>query len=319
MGSFHKMKKLLEEKRSFLLVCHIDPDGDAVGSMLAMREHLVSVGDEVSVLCKDPIPNLLHYLEGNESIVSEFPVSLPEAIILLDNGDSRRTGFLLEIMAMKNAGVPVINIDHHPKNDLWKMVSVNYADDKVSSTCEMIFRIFTGLDWEITPTIATKLLTGIYTDTGGFRHPNTTDEVLRIVSELLKKGAKLKKISEQLENSRSVSLFRLWGIALSRLYYNEELSISMTVITQADIIAAKATEEDISGLVNLLNSASESRAAMLLYETKDAKIKGSLRTDNDEVDMAKLAHHLGGGGHRKAAGFTISGHIEIDGDKWRIV
>ena len=319
MGAFLKLKQALEEKKSFILICHVEPDGDAVGSMLAIKEYLESRDCLVAAVCRDKTPKVLNFLSGIGEIKQELPDFKPEAVILLDNGDFKRTGFQEEILRLKDQGVSIINIDHHPKNDLWKLVTINYADDQASSACEIVYRILTGLKHTLNSSLATKILAGIYLDTGGFRHPNTSDTVLGIVSELLKRGAKLKKISENMENSRPISMFRLWGIALKRLYFNEELGISVSVITAADLAETGASEEEISGLVNLLNSAPESRASLLLYETKDAKIKGSLRTDRDDVDLSKLAHYLGGGGHRKAAGFTISGRIEIVGDKWRVL
>jgi phosphoesterase RecJ-like protein len=183
----------------------------------------------------------------------------------------------------------------------------------------LVYKILVGLNYEINPSIATALLTGIFYDTGGFRHPNTSKQVLDIASDLLKKGARLKKISENIANSKPISVFKLWGLALSRLRLNPELGVSVSVLTQQDLIDCNASEDDISGLVNLLSSAPESRAALLLYETKDAKIKGSLRTERDNIDLAKLAQLLGGGGHKKASGFTIPGKLKIDDGHWEII
>ena len=318
MGAFLKLKQILEEKHSFALVCHVEPDGDAIGSILALGEALERRGKTVHFISKDLAPGILHYLKGGEKISHTLPED-QEVTILLDNGDFRRTGFMDELTEMKKKGMTIVNIDHHPKNDLWKFVSVNYVDPAASSTSEILYRIFTGCDFEITPSAATALLTGIFYDTGGFQHSNTTDEVLNIASDLMKKGAKLRKISENIANSRPISLFKLWGIALSRLSFREEWGLSVSVITQEDILSAGATEEDVSGLIGLLNSTPESKAALLLYETKDAKIKGSLRTDRDDVDVSKLAALFGGGGHKKASGFSVNGRIEVNGSEWKIV
>jgi bifunctional oligoribonuclease and PAP phosphatase NrnA len=318
VGSFNKLKKLLEEKESFLLICHSDPDGDAVGSVLALSEVLRSRGKKVASICKDNIPAIFNYLDGVVSIKNEIKDDF-DAVILLDNGDFKRTGFVEDIKALQKQGLPVLNIDHHPKNDLWKVVNINYCDEKASSTAELIYKIFIGIGYEINPSVATSLLTGIFYDTGGFRHPNTTETVLSIAAELLKKGAKLKKISENIANVKSMSVLKIWGIALNRLKYNKKLGISFSVISQKDLDSCGATEEDVSGLVNLLNSSPESKAALLLCETKDGKIKGSLRTDRDDVDVAKIAELLGGGGHRKASGFTIDGKLRRDGEEWRII
>jgi phosphoesterase RecJ-like protein len=213
----------------------------------------------------------------------------------------------------------VINIDHHTRNDLWKMVDINYISEESSSTSEIVYKLLVGLGWTVSPTMATALLAGVYTDTGGFKHPNTSGMVLDVVADLLRCGGKLRKIAENIENSRSVDLFRLWGIALNRLKYNAKYGISVSVLTQKDLLETAAAEDDIAGLINLLNSTPESKAALLLYETADARIKGSLRTESDQIDVSALARNFGGGGHRRASGFSFRGRIEITGDSWRII
>lgn len=319
MGSFARLKQVLEEKESFVLVCHQDPDGDAVGSLLGLGQVLSDRGKKVELFCADQIPAIFSYLPGIESIRHDFPRDPFDALILLDNGDMRRTGIVEEIKRLKKEAPPVVNIDHHAKNDLWKNVGINYADEQASSTSEIVYKILSGLDYEISPAVATALLTGIFYDTGGFRHSNTTQTVLDIASDLLKRGAKLRKISENITNLKPISLFKLWGIALNRLRINTDLQISYSVLLQSDLAGCGASEDEISGLVNLLNTVPEARAALLLYETLDGKIKGSLRTERDDVDLATLAKHLGGGGHKKAAGFTIAGKIEQGRDTWKVV
>jgi phosphoesterase RecJ-like protein len=319
MGSFNKLKKLLEEKESFLLVCHVEPDGDAVGSMLGLAEALKGQEKEVLSVCKDKMPPIFEYLKGTTDIQDKIGEKGFQAVILLDNGDFKRTGLVDEIKEAQRNGIPVLNIDHHPKNDLWKYADINYANAESSSTSELVYKILVGLDYDITPMIATCLLTGIFYDTGGFKHPNTSEAVLSIAADLLRRGARLRKISDNIANSKTMPVFKLWGIALSRLKIHPTLGISVSVLSQKDLIDCSATEDDVSGLVNLLSSAPESKAALLLYETKDAKIKGSLRTERDNIDLAKLAQLLGGGGHKKASGFTIPGKLKIDDGHWEII
>lgn len=315
MGSFRKLKELLEEKNNFLLVCHIEPDGDAVGSTVSLSSLLKSRNKEVTILCKDLIPEVFQFIDGASEFVHKWPEKKFDAVILLDNGDSKRTGFCEEIQKARAQGIPIINIDHHSKNDLWKIVTVNYIDENASSTSEIVYRILSGLKIEVSPSTATALLSGIFYDTGGFKHANTTDAVFEIVSELLRCGGNLRKITKNIGNSFPVPKLKLWGIALSRLKFIERYGLSVSVLTQADLEETGALEDDISGFVNLLNSAPESKAALLLYETEAGKIKGSLRTERDNIDVSKLAELLGGGGHRKAAGFTLEGKIvRVDRD-----
>lgn len=316
--NYSKLKTILSEATSFVLVCHVDPDGDAIGSMAALGETLESQGKKVYRICKDLVPEVFNFLTGTNLIENKWPSGF-DAVILLDNGDFHRTGFTEEILLSKNKNIPIINIDHHPKNDIWRLAKVNCADDSVSSTCEILYDILASFSWEINNSVATALLTGIFYDTGSFQHANTTTKVLEITSELLKKGAKLKLISQKLVNARSMALFKLWGIALSRLSVNEKYRVSYSVLMQKDLEKTNATEDEIFGLVNLINTNADSKAALLLYETADGRIKGSLRTENDTVNLTKLAELLGGGGHKKAAGFTISGEIKSDGMSWKII
>lgn len=316
MGSFLKLKSLLNDKDDFVLVSHISPDGDAIGSLLAFGKILEQKGKKVTLVSREGVPEVFKFLQTNE-VISELPKDF-EVAILLDNGDLRRTGFPDELFQCKKDGKIILNIDHHPKNDIWKFANINYGNEKASSTAEILYELFVGLDYEIMPEVATGLLTGIFTDTGGFKHSNTTNKVLEIVSDLLKKGAKLKKIAKNVESSKPLSLFKLWGVALERLVINQKYGIAFSYLTQGDLKGADSNEDEISGLVNLLNSVPEAKIAMLLYETKDDKIKGSLRTESDNVDVSKLASILGGGGHKKAAGFTLLGKLSQENSHLKI-
>jgi phosphoesterase RecJ-like protein len=223
------------------------------------------------------------------------------------------------ILALKKKQIPLINIDHHPKNDIWREATVNHVNPEASSACEIVYEIIENLGVGITPHLATALLMGIYTDTGGFRHPNTSQSVLNITSKLLNQGAKLRIISENVSNSRSVAMLKLWGIALSRIHKSES-GLVLSVVTREDIEAAKANDDDLSGVVNMINTIPGAKVAMLLSETPDGKIKASLRTESERIDVSKIAAFFGGGGHRKAAGFTITGRLEkIDTNRWKIV
>lgn len=317
MGSFKKISNSFTDNDNFVLICHIDPDGDAVGSMLALGKALLKLKKKVSFVSKCTVPEVFKFLV-DEEISQTLPASF-DVVVLLDCGDFRRTGFSEELRVAKEAGKIIVNIDHHSKNDIWKFANINYVNEESSSTAEIIYNLIIGLKYEISPDIATALLAGIYTDTGGFKHSNTKSAVLEIVSDLLKRGGKLKKIAENVELQKPISLFRLWGIALSRLEINQKYGIALSYITQEDLQNSNSTEEEVSGLVNLLNSTSEAQIAMLLYEAKDDKIKGSIRTEKDDIDVSKLAAVFGGGGHKKAAGFEIEGKFLLKNGKLKII
>ncbi len=319
MTPFTKFKDIVSSYDNFLLICHERPDGDSIGALLAMGEILSSLGKKFLSVSRDEVPQVFRFLKGSGQIKKDFLLGDFEAVILLDNGDFKRTGFADRLISLKKKKVPIVNIDHHVKSDLWKVASLNCVKTEASSTCEIIYDIITVLGVEITPSIATALLAGIFNDTGGFRHSNTRPRVLEISSCLLNKGAKLKEISKNMANSRSVAMLKLWGIALSRLLFNPTLDLVYSVITWDDLQKAGAGEEDASGLVNLINSIPGAKFALLLYETADGKIKGSFRTELDGLDLAKLANFFGGGGHKKAAGFSITGKLKQTGGRWQVV
>jgi len=318
MGSFSKLKKIIEGNSNFLLIGHESPDGDCLGSLLAFGEFLESRGKEARIVCRDKVPEVFAFLPGVERVQNDFLMGNFEAIFLLDNGDFKRTGFSDRLRELDKKKVPIINIDHHQKNDLWKIVNVNHVDSEASSTSELVYDIIFGMSGNITPKIATLLLCGIYTDTGGFQHVNTKERVFEITSVLLGKGGKLKEISQNLSNSKPSSMLRLWGVALSRLKIDAKTGIVTSMINQKDLIETDTTEDDVSGLVNLMNTIPESQATLLLYEGSDGRIKGSLRTEKEGVDVSKMAKEYGGGGHKRAAGFSIEGKIIEEENRWRI-
>lgn len=319
MKAFDNFKQIIDKNDRFLLICHEDSDGDALGSMISIHLYLESLDKKNMMVARTSPPTIFSFLESLNEIRGDFLLGDFDVIILLDNGDLKRTGFADRIREAKKLAKPVVNIDHHISNDIWKLATLNMADIEKSSTSEIVYGLLKYLKAVITPGMATALLTGMYCDTGGFHHSNTTDDVLDATSDLLHFGANLKKISKSISQNRTINMLKLWGIALDRIVLDKSKKIATTFITRKDIADSEATEEEISGLVNLVNSAEESRASLLLYETSDGKIKGSLRTEDDNVDVAKIAALLGGGGHKKAAGFSIRGKFRKSGEHWKVV
>lgn len=314
-----EFSKIIKEKSSFLLIGHEQPDGDAIGALLSVYEYLREQKKSVKMVAVGDIPEIFSFLPNVEKIGNDFLLGDFEAIILLDNGDLKRTGFMSRINKAKKSNIPIINIDHHPANDVWKLASVNIADPEASSTCEMVYDYFENISYDLSPRVATSLLLGIYGDTGGFQHPNTTKRVMIIASDLLNKGAKLNKIAASISQSRSSKMLKLWGLAINNVFEYEKSGLIVSVIRSEDIQRVGANEEEISGLVNLLNTANEAKATLLIYETSDGKIRGSLRTDRDDIDVSVIARLLGGGGHRRASGFSFIGKIIKNRSGWGVI
>ena len=301
-----------------LIITHEHPDGDALGSSLALSHALNQRGIESVITCVDPAPTPFQFLPGIRGICSDCLLGNFDTIAIVDCGDLKRTGMPERVRAIVRHQRRVINIDHHQRNDLHKLVTINYVDQEASSAAELMLPLIEALGCTITPSIATCLLTGLYNDTGGFKHSNTSMRVLEQAAQLMLAGASLKDISMNIASFRSVPALRLWGIALSRIQRHPVLGLMTSVITREDFKRADAFEEDLAGCVNLINTVPGARATILFYEQANGRIKASVRTENNAVDVSRLANLFGGGGIKKAAGFSFEGHFEQSGGQWLI-
>ncbi|KKQ74152.1 MAG: MgpA protein [Berkelbacteria bacterium GW2011_GWB1_38_5] len=316
---FHKVISKIKNYQKILLMIHEDPDGDTLAATVAMFMVLKELGKETSMVCKDSIPQPFLFLKEVSKIQKDVLFGDFEVIVIIDCGDLKRTGFPERLKKFAKNYRNLINIDHHPKNDLWKIANLNLVDQKASSVSEIVWQLIKEMNVPITRDIATAILTGIYTDTGGFKHSNTSPETLKISSELLNYGARLKEITRNVSLNKSIASLKLWGIALSRIHKNQDLGFVSSVITLKDLATCKATYYDLTGVVNLMNSIPDSKAAVLFFETPDGQIRASIRTEKDDVDVSKIAKLFGGGGHKKAAGFTVSADLKLNGKNWEIV
>ena len=288
------------------LVSHPNPDGDTLGAAMAFAEYLQKLGKEVKIFCLTPVPDKFSFLY-NIGLVSQNPdVFLDlDAIAVLDCGDLRYAG-VADII--KDNAATIINIDHHATNE--KYGHLNMVLPTAASTTEIVYNFFKLNNIQITPSMATALLTGLITDTDNFTNQATSYGSLTAAGELLRLGANWVTIHHALVQNKSIHLLKLWGVVLSRLSKKEEAGIAYTYLTTQDMIGHDASEDDVEGIANFLNKLDDAKISLFIKETSDGKIKGSLRTTHDDVDVSILAKKLGGGGHKKAAGFTTEGTIE---------
>jgi len=314
-----KIVSKIRNFQNFLLMIHEEPDGDTLAATIAIFLVLKGLAKNTAMVCKDPVPKPFLFLPETSEIRQDILFGDWEVIIIVDCGDLKRTGFPERLKKFAKYTKNLINIDHHPKNDLWKIANLNFIDQSASSASEMVWEIFQKLEIMIDKDIATALLTGVYTDTGGFKHSNTTPKTLKIAAELLNSGAKLKQITQNVTLNKSIAAMRLWGVALSRINKNQELQIISSVITQKDLEDCGATLADLAGVVNLMNAIPDSKAAFLFYEIGEGLFRASLRTEKDNVDVSEIAKLFGGGGHKKAAGFAIKADLRLDRQGWEII
>lgn len=316
---FRGLQQQLDRAQKILLAVHEHPDGDALGSMLALAEHLRSRGLAVTAFSHDPVPLSFQFLPGSQTVTQAPPdLAAFDAVVLLDCGDVRRTHLPLD---QRESGRPVVvNLDHHPTRTTLRgqpVVDLNLVETHVSSTSELVYEYLLTTQAPITKSMATCLLTGICTDTGTFQNLATTETCLVAAARLLLQGANLPKIIQAINRNKSVGMLKLWGRALTRLKKDEANGLVTTVIRLADL--EECGVEDTEGLANFLNSLGEARVVLVLQEEADGSIRGSFRTTRPDVNVEELAKAYGGGGHVKAAGFTVRGRLEETPRGWRIV
>lgn len=308
---------LIKKAQKILLVGHKKPDSDTIGAVVALALFLQKIKKEIVLFSRETIPSRFEFLIKDleffslEKVLSFKQINL---IIALDCGNFEQTG--LNNFFTKT-DFSLINIDHHYDNT--QFGTLNIINEKASSTCEITYEILQKLGNIIDKRIATALLCGIFGDTDSFKNPNTTEKTLQYTSMLLSQGADLAKIVKNTLQDKSVAALHLWGKALSRLQKHKKLGLVYTIITKKDIQENKNNLSDLEGIANFLNSIPEVKASMVLVEKENSEIKGSLRTLHKTIDVARLAHLFGGGGHKKAAGFTIPGKIIKENRKWRII
>lgn len=309
------LKSTLERSREVTIITHRKPDGDAIGSSLGLGLLLERHDIHVTYICADSVPTHYQFLEGSDRFQTNLPEK-SELVVILDCGRDAMTGFTTE--QLKAVG-PLVDIDHHPKPSRPESIRLAVYDTHASSAAEIVFEISEAFEWPLDRPAATALLTGLFTDTSAFQNTNTTARTLHIAAQLMRSGARLKTIIKECFYSSTVPKLKLWGTAMSRIEETEP-GIVATVVTSDDLRESGATPDDIEGLVNFLNTIPGVPALMLLTDLGHGEVKGSLRTRDPEVDVAKLAGELGGGGHTKAAGFSVPGRLERDGDtSWQIV
>jgi bifunctional oligoribonuclease and PAP phosphatase NrnA len=296
--------EILEKAPRIILTTHTDPDGDALGSITAMYAVLRGVLDKpVEMIATGKIPEALRFLPYYFKIHDGFDPEPDDVAMILDCGGWSRTGLFDGDELIIDWPQKVVVIDHHVIQG--RTPGVHLIDGSASSTAELVAGLFKEWGIHVTRDIATSLLTGILFDTGSFKHANTTQSALETAGELAAKGADLQQIVQPLFLDKSVAQLKLWGRVLSSMKYDEDRKITTSYVTREDLEELGLSDGDLSGVTNLMNTIPELKFSLLLTEQLDNSLRGSFRTEDDAVDVARLAKLLGGGGHRKAAGFSL--------------
>lgn len=290
------------------LVSHPHPDEDALGSVAAMNEYLKNHGRETVAFCQTPLDARLKFLPNIPEFSADpniFNDPNLDTILFLDCGDPRYAG-AADFIA--NHPAAIINIDHHITNENYG--HLNMVMPEASATAEIIYLFFKHNRLPVSRQMATNLLAGLVGDTGNFTNAATRPSTLLISGELLRLGADIGRVNFHLQKNKSINLYKLWGAALSRLTKNEKTGMAHTYLKTADYTTLGLDESGGDGLADFMNNLDDVKISLVLKETNDGKTKGSFRTTDDQADVAAMARKLGGGGHKKAAGFTADGTIE---------
>ncbi len=315
VSKIRQIESIINNSNNVLLISHKGPDGDTLWSTLAFNEVLTARGKVCTTVCVDAIPENLQFLPGAKIFKKDFIITDYDVVIISDIANQFLTWLDESHPELFNwsTGIPVINIDHHVSNELFW--TVNLVVDAASSTV-IITELFMKWWWNITSSIATCLLCGIYTDTGSFMHSNTDAYTMRVASKLVSKGANLRKIRKNIFKTTKLSTLKLWGRVLKNIYKNEQ-GVTVSVVTEDDFKETKSHYSELSGVVDYVNSVPNSDFSILLTE-RDGKVKGSLRTLNENVDLNKIAENFWWWGHKKAAGFAVPGKLQRE-VRWTVI
>jgi phosphoesterase RecJ-like protein len=294
----------LRRRSHFVMVSHLKPDGDTLGAGLALGLALEALGKRVWYFQEGTVPRNLRFLPGADRVTNRLPEDLPKNALFVfgDMGNLARGGESLPALEREN----ILDIDHHLGNELFG--ALNYVIDDECSTGTCVLRLLRHLGVEITPEIATCLLTTIMTDTGGFMHSNTTAEVLRTSAWLVELGADKERITEEIFANKRFEAQKLLGAVLSRAVLDDAGRYCWSVIDQRLIDELGADYEDAEDIVNQLRAV-EGVEVAALFKDFDGAVRVSLRS-RGRVNVQAAASRLGGGGHFRASGLTYPGNLQ---------
>ncbi len=293
------IKERLAESKNVIIASHVRPDGDAIGSLLGLGLALRAAGKSVQMVLVDGIPSSFKHLEGSDLVV-KAPSGDYDTFITVDSADFRRLG-----KAFENFGQPDINIDHHKTNEKFGKVNLIEADEV--ATAAILARHFPEWGYNMTKPIAAALLTGIITDTLGFRTSNTNPSALRLCAMLMETGVDMTELYLKALVRKSFPAARYWGAGLSRL--EQKNGIVWATLTLDDRKQAGYSGNDDADLINLISAIDGNKIGMIFVEQGDNHVKISWRALEPGIDVSQVAKHFSGGGHAAAAGADIPGEL----------
>ena len=293
----------LQNADDILLVCHVNPDGDTLGSLLGLAYGLDAMGKKTTLVSADGVPVTLQFLPGISRLQTETPRRDFPLAVVLDAGDLSRTGSAKGAVLSART---VIDIDHHVTAGAFGDIRI--LDAHAAATAEIVYDVLLSLDIPLTKTIAECLLCGLLTDTGSFRFMNVTPRTMALAGAMIALGASPNTIAECVFENKSWGGQKLLGRALDNMKKSDDGRIVWTHVSQNDFAEFGATDEDTEGVVSAIRTVRGADAAAFLRETPEGTFRVSLRA-RDPLDVSVVAAKFGGGGHRLASGCSLPGPI----------
>jgi phosphoesterase RecJ-like protein len=306
IAAYEQLHDAFQKASRILLVAHKKPDGDTIGASSAFLNWCLREGKDVAVFCRDLPPSTFRYLDNihcytNDPTVFEAPYDL---VVVFDSGDLAYCG-VDELIPRIPGEYLLVNVDHHVTNT--RYATLNIVETHSSSTAEVIHRMWETLGVDVDHKMATCLLTGMCTDTSNFSNAATQPVVMEAAGTLIAAGARFQEILKHVWHNQKIDGLRVWGIMLSRLRHHPEQGVVTTFVRHSEL--PDQGVEVVEGMSNFLNAVTkDAETILVLRELPTGEVKGSFRSLTRDVSaVAKL---MGGGGHKKAAGFTVSGRLE---------
>jgi phosphoesterase RecJ-like protein len=300
----YQIRDDIRRRQRFLITSHARPDGDSIGSQLAMAYALEALGKHVRIVNADAAPDHYQEFPGMDriEIASEVPANVDaDTVVVMECSDLSRTGV---------AGLDgryIINIDHHAGNRMYG--ALNWFDESAAACGEMVFDVIRAIGAPLTPEIATHIYLAILTDTGSFHHSNITPRTFEICRQTVEAGVNPAIMARRVFDSNSFGKLKLIGALLDRMELIDGGRLAVLYLDDSMLRACGCTQNDTEGLINLPLTAREIQAVVFFKVSAPDCVRVSMRSKYD-VDVRLVANEYGGGGHKNAAGFTIAGPLE---------
>jgi len=294
-----EIKQRLAQAKKVLITSHVRPDGDAIGSLIGLGLAVQQAGKDVQMVLADGVSSTFRHLEGSDQVGTKVDGKF-DTFITVDCADFKRTGKPFEKLDQ-----PDINIDHHITNE--KFGKLNLVEGEEVATAAILTNHLPRWGLAVTKPVASALLTGIISDTLGFRTSNTTPEAMRQAAQLMEYGVDMPDLYMRALVRRSFSSTRYWGTGLAKL--EQKNGVVWTSLTLSDRKAAGYGGNDDADLINVISSIDGNKVGIIFVEQVDKHVKVSWRAMDTGINVSKVAKHFNGGGHAAAAGADIPGEL----------